>query len=141
MHFRERTVHAQRTTVSGDLKNSYDGLLEDSSVLLFRLPKRLCRTLPFRDIPRHFGRPNNTACAIFHGRNSKGEIERRSVLAKADSFEIFDLIASLDPLKNRCFFVSAIWGNDKGNVPANGFLGCVAEHLFRAFIPTGDNPL
>ena len=54
---------------------------------------------------------------------------------------MLDLVASLDPFKNRRFFVSAIWGNDKGNVPANGFFCRVAERLFRTSIPTSDKPL
>ena len=72
--FRESTVHTQRTTISGYLKNPNDGLLEDRSVLLFRLSKRLHRMLLFRDISRHFGRTNNAGRTVFNGRNCYGDI-------------------------------------------------------------------
>src|ERR1700730_1204388 len=81
------------------------------------------------------------ACGILDGRNCKRNIKRRAVLAYPDSFEMINALTSPEPLKNHCFLVLAISGNNEHNALADSLFSRVAEQPLRTFIPTGDHTI
>src|SRR6202012_3865592 len=67
--------------------------------------------------------------------------EKGAVLSNADGLKVVHALAALDAGNNFRLFTATVGGDDKSDVLADGFVGCIAKQPFRAFVPTGDDTI
>ena len=76
----------------------------------------------------------------FVGRTQR-DVDPATIFAKANSFIMVNVFTAPDAGENFRFFVVALSGNEKRDLLADNFVGCVAEQPFGASIPTRNDAI
>src|SRR5215207_7510526 len=99
------------------------------------------RLLARADVPRNFGHARDLARSIPHRGHRQRNIDQTSILAAADSFIMFYLLATSYALQNFAFLMQEVRWKQLGDRLADDLFGCVPEKAFGSWVPAGNDAI
>src|SRR5215472_5359346 len=93
------------------------------------------------DFAGDLGGANHAALGIFDRGDGERNVDERTVFALAYGVEVLNALAAKDAGDNVVLLRVAVFGDDEGDVAADGFFGAIAEDSLGGFVPTGDHAI
>jgi hypothetical protein len=102
------------------------------------LSERFLRLLALGDVASNCRYSDRAARPVLNWRYGQRNSELLAVFGAPYRFKVLDAFPATQARQNVWLFMMTVWRNNYGDWSADGFLCSIAEQMFRAGIPTGD---
>src|ERR1700687_755129 len=95
--------------------------------------------LELGDVPGNLGSPDDPALRVPDRRDGQGYVDKGSILASAQGFEVLNPLAPPDLFENDRFFVLAVGRDYESNWADDRLIRAIAEKPLGALVPAEDH--